>query len=241
MVTDFFHINYAPRESWVLPIMARVQQSPSATLRGRWIAATSALAELPLALATKFEILGVLLNRLDSHINELSQDFDRRADEVEECITAKAAFFPAKKNLAFELVADLDAFLFEFRSAYEVLKTFVKTFSDRILDVKVNNEAVLKAILEKGGCNTAWIDFLNDERNLFIHQTAPWFAIEVTGQTPVRYELLILKRNTHDLEDPNGYARFDQYRAVYQGFIGTMQGLHRWLIREIEHVETRHP
>jgi hypothetical protein len=45
--------------------------------------------------------------------------------------------------------SDLDALIFEFRSTYEILYTFVKEFSSRILDRKVNNEKVLKAIIHE--------------------------------------------------------------------------------------------
>ena len=50
-----------------------------------------------------------------------------------------------------QIVADLDAWIFEFRSTYEILYAFVKEFSSRILDRKVNDERVLKAIIHTKG------------------------------------------------------------------------------------------
>ena len=124
--------------------------------------------------------------------------------------------------MPFEIVADIDAWIFEFRSTYEILYAFVKEFSSRILDQKVNDQRVLKAILEAKRYHTDWIGFLNDERNCFIHQTAPWFAIEVTGGTP-QYEIVILKRNVHDLEHPEDYVRIEEYRAVHKGFFEALR------------------
>ncbi len=239
MIRDYFWIDYAPGDQWVLSIMSRVQRSGNSILQERWKKSTqSPLIELPLALATKFELMRVTIERLNAHIRELSRDFDERPDEVKRFIAARAAYRPQNPRLAFEIVADLDAWIFEFRSTYEILYAFVKEFSSRILDRKVNDERVLKAILQAKGYHTDWIDFLNDERNCFIHQTAPWFAIEVTGGTP-QYEIVILRRNVHDLEHPKNYVRIEEYRAVHKGFFEALQALHDWIFQEIEKVESK--
>jgi hypothetical protein len=67
MIRNYFHINYAPHEGWVLSLMGAVQRSSNTILQQRWHAsAQSALAELPLALATKFEIMKVTIERLNT-------------------------------------------------------------------------------------------------------------------------------------------------------------------------------
>ena len=133
--------------------------------------------------------------------------------------------------MPFEIVADIEAFVFGLRSTYEVFYAFVKEFSSRILNTTVNDERVLKAIIHRNGYSTDWIDFLNDQRNYFVHQTAPWFAIEVTGGDP-KYEIVVLKRNTHDLKNPEDYVRFDEYRKVFQGFQEALHALHSWILEE---------
>ena len=238
-IRDYFWINYAPRESWVLSITARVQRSDSPILQQRWKeSAQSALTELPLALATKFEVMSITIDRLNAHIRELSKDFDENPDKVKSCIAAKAAYGTQNPRLAFEIIADLEAWIFKFRSTYEILYAFVKEFSARLLDCKVNDEKILTAILRAKGYNTDWIDFLNDERNLFVHQTAPWFAIEVTSGTPP-YEIVLLKRNVHNLDDPQNYVRIEQYRAVHKGFLEALDALHAWIFKEIEKIEAK--
>lgn len=243
MMREYFHIAYAPHEGWVLSIMGAVQRSSNPILQQRWKAsAQSALAELPLALVTKFEIMKVTIERLNTHIRKLSDDFEARPEEVQRHITGidgqPTAYGPLKRVLPFHVVADLEAWIFGFRSTYEILYAFVKEFSSRILDRKVNDERVLKAIIHAKDYNTEWIDFLNDERNYFVHQTAPWFAIEVTGGTP-KYEIVVLKRNTHDLKNPADYVRIEEYRKVQQGFQEALQALHAWMLEEIGKFESR--
>jgi hypothetical protein len=238
-----FHINYEPPAQWVLSIMSPVQLSSSPILRQRWQnAAKSGLTELPLALATKFEIMKVTTERLNGHIHELSDDFDARPDEVQRDIIGRdgqpSAYMPLKRTLPFEIVADLDAWIFEMRSTYEILYAFVKEFSSRILDRKVKSEEVLKSILHEKGYNSDWIDFLRRARNLFVHRTAPWFAIEVTGGT-LQYEIVVLKRNARNLDNPDDYATMEQFRAVQQGFFEALHALRKWILEEIRKIEAR--
>lgn len=179
MSKKYFHITYEPRELWVLSIMSPAQRSSSPILQQHWKrAAKSGLGELPLALARKFEIMRVTINRLNTHIRELNDDFYARPDEVQRDIIGRegqpSAYMSLKRTLPFEIVADLDAWIFEMRSTYEILYAFVKEFSSCILDRKVKSEEVLKSILHEKGYNSDWIDFLRRTRNLFIHRTAPW-------------------------------------------------------------------
>ena len=241
MIENYFHIDYVPHEGWVLSIMGAVQQSGSPVLQQRWKGvAKSALGELPLALVTKFEIMKVTLKRLNDHLYELGQDFDARPDAVQRHIIGvdgqPSAYHSRRRELPFEIVADIEAFIFGLRSTYEVFYAFVKEFSSHILDVKVNSEEVLKAIIRNKGFATTWIDFLNDQRNYFVHQTAPWFAIEVTGREP-KYEIVVLKNLTHDLKNSEDYVRFEEYRKVFQGFQEALHALHAWIIEEVKKFE----
>src|SRR6266481_4684556 len=104
--------------------MGAVQHSGSPVLQQRWKgAAQSALGELPLALVTKFEIMKVTLKRLSDHLYELSQDFDARPDEVQRHIIGvdgqPSAYHSRRPVLSFEIVADIEAFIFGLRSTYE--------------------------------------------------------------------------------------------------------------------------
>jgi hypothetical protein len=125
MVREYFPIDYDPHEGWVLSLMGAVQRSSNPILQQRWHAsAQSALAELPLALVTKFEIMKVTIERLNTHIRALSDDFEARPEEVQRHITGidgqPTAYRPFRRTLPFQIVADLDAWIFEFRSTYEI-------------------------------------------------------------------------------------------------------------------------
>jgi hypothetical protein len=237
MAKDFFHINFEPEARWLRSIITRLQRSPSTTLRQRLVEWGEApLLEKVFALATKLEILRTAIDRLDADLLNLWMELENNPREVEACIAGRAAF-PLREDLTYQILADVDAFLFELKSAYEIMKIFLKEFFPRILGQQIHDRVIEAAIKQEGG-DTDWVVFLSEERNLFIHRKAPWIAIEVTSRSPARYDLLILKSNTRDLANPDDYMRLEDYRTIYQGVIDSTRALNQWIIREIERVET---
>jgi hypothetical protein len=53
------------------------------------------------------------------------------------------------------------------------------------------------------------------------------------GRSDPKYEIVVLKRNTHDLKNPEDYVRFDEYRKVFQGFQAALHALHSWILEEV--------
>jgi len=49
---------------------------------------------------------------------------------------------------------------------------------------------------------------------------------------------VVLKRNTHDLQNPADYVRIEEYRKVHQGFHEALQALHAWMLKEIGKFES---
>jgi hypothetical protein len=67
-----------------------------------------------------------------------------------------------------------------------------------------------------------WFLFLATHRNVFTHRATPYCAVEETGSSSTKYDLLIMRRNILDFSaaDPKDYFRISECSAV-----GT--GLHR--------------
>jgi hypothetical protein len=138
--------------------------------------------------------------------------------------------------LPYRLLVDLDSFLFELRFTYEIVGKFLGGFFGRVLGRKLQ-EAEVIAALEASGNDTKWIGMLRRERVVFFHQTAPWIVFEVERGEPFKYNLVVLKKNARDLSNAEDYVRLHEYRAILQGFEGSMEFLAGWLVDEIEKVE----
>jgi hypothetical protein len=225
--------------------MSRLHASTNSELRSRlglW--ANLSLGEKAGAIAAKLSALRIVAHRLDCAIVTVQKELLENTLEVEACIKAGAAYTPRSKDLAYELLIDSDSFLFETRSAYELTAGFVGAFLSAILGKAAQTKAQLHKVLSQEisfrNGDTSWIDELRNHRNLFVHETAPWPALEILSLVPLKAELVLLKRNVNDLSDPSTYLHMKQCRAIYSGFWATFPILETWLLGEVEKFEARH-
>lgn len=117
MTADYLHICYQPNQFWGARIAGRARQSCSTTLRQRMAAwPTSPLREMCLALATKFAMLLQVIGRIDHQLERLGKEMSDPA-KIDECLQQGACYPIADKDLPFEVLVDVDSFLFESRSA----------------------------------------------------------------------------------------------------------------------------
>ena len=226
----FFHIDWLPQTRWGYRLVKRFHDSPDPELKDRFKQYWP--TEQMIAFATKLALIRVIQRRFNEDVAKLSEELGNKVAEIQRCIPEHKALRLADSDLAFRLVAGIDAFIFEARSAYEILGTVVRQIADNILGIKVDEKA-LREILEAKGRDTRWIDDLRDERITFFHQTAPWFAVEVTENDPP-YEILVLRRNAYDLEsDVSAAFPLAMLNRIFFGFDGAVGVIEEWLLEEI--------
>lgn len=237
MPSDYIHISdeiHGP--PLLLGIMRRLSNSTSATLRElmrEW--AEGPMREKGLALATKLKMLQRVTLRVDHQIQRLKEQLNNNA-RINDCIQGGSAYSISDPNLPYDILVDIDSFLFESRSAYEIVGEFLNEFFRLILGYNIT-ESQLVEMLDSRGIETGWIRALRDHRILFFHRTAPWIAVEVVSREPLEIELVILKKTVQELDNPEDYIKFEQLRSIYQGFIASLDATYQWLIEKIEEFE----
>lgn len=229
---EYLHVGYFPPSTgWVLPIIREVQNARSESLRALGSSWTeSDLSELGLAVTSKLAILPHVIQSVDKQLLKLSEEAAALGN-LQEHIDHGAGFMPRDRELPYKLLASLDAFIYECRSTYEIVGKFLRCFSKTFLANPLTEEQV-KAILRDAGLNDAWILDLTDQRKVFFHNTAPWVALEITGRSPFRAELLVLRHNVRDLTDPDHVIPFKRLRAIHAGLSASLAQVQQWLIRE---------
>lgn len=197
------------------------------------------MGDAAIALSTKIHTLRVAVQRLEKDISDLDAEISAKAEMVDECIAEKPprALILENEEIGFRLIASLDAFLYEARSEYEMLRTFALMFTRHILKKRCNEaeaERILKQAMLDAGHHSGWIEDLRKNRAAFFHQTAPWFAMQLTRRDPRRYELLILSENVADLEKNPSYVKFETYRQIWLGLGNCAADLHRWALAKLD-------
>lgn len=244
LVMDLLHLDYQPPwGTWLRQIMTRLRESKTAVLRERMDAwGRGPLADIGLALVTKVSILEAITRRFDELMERLNDAVKHVPDaEIRELLRRGAVLTlrrPERDRLPYDIVAAVDAFFYEFQSAYEMLtKRFLRTFFAQIFRQDVRGDTILRCACARHG-SVGWIESLRTHRNLFAHETAPWIALEVTSWSPRRFELVVLTNAVPTR--PEDMIRLHEMGAIYRGFEASFAPLQAFVIERVEAFERAH-
>ncbi len=245
MQAEFMHIDwYAPSAGGITSLWTRLNQSSSLTLRGRAenLQGTET-SELALAFITKLEMLREIVGRLDEEIRQLNDSVANDASgEVDKCIAEEWVYTLPDPRLPFRVLADLDSFLYQTKSACEVMAGFAMALFRDILGKRPGIKAVKKEFIQflsDASVDMGWYTSLEKLRNLFIHNTAPWLAVKRISDQPVRFDLVLLKKNVRTFDNPDEWVELDEYRKIHSGFTESLPVYLQWLRVHIEEFEKR--
>ena len=188
-----------------------------------------------MAVVAKIEMLNRVLARLNGDVTRFVEYLSSIPDAVECCIRERRALTVPDRDLLWHLSLDVEAFLFEAKSAYEVLGKFLKEFFRLIFQREITELEVIAAVKELGG-DVNWVPLLKASRNLFLHNAASWLAVERTHADPPEFDLLLLKRNVEPLTDTD-FVPFRDCRAVQRGLAASVSKIALWIANEIAEVE----
>ena len=230
----FFEFN--PRITWLYPIWNALNATTSKTLREASSKRDSALSDFAIAVATKLAIFSTVVNRFNADYRRLLKLAVDDAQQIKTNRETGTVWRVANEFIAYELLADIEAFIFEARSTYEILGKFSDTFS-RVIFNQILTEEDLKTVLRDGGLDVAWTTLLRDERILFFHDTAPWLALMFKDAETDSPELLIVRENVKTLDDPEAFAHLADYNRIYAGLAGALDKLRQHILAEIDRYE----
>ncbi len=232
-MNDRFYINFLARAYWLHPVVTRLNNTSSPTLKKRfrdhWSGRDSELGRLALAIEAKLSKLPAVVGAVNRDVLALDAELRERRLEVDECIERISGIRLRNEELGLSLAANIESFLYHTQSAYELVMRFLIAFSRRILK-KPCTEAEIKTALSNAGVSTEWIDALRKDRDLTAHETALWCDLRKTKDEPRSYEVLITE--VHSV-DPEKYRPLSQYTAAYGEFYKSLETLREWLFQQI--------
>jgi hypothetical protein len=233
------HFNYLPQQAdWILRLMSRLAANASPTTQALLRTWSHELGEVAGAIATRTRIVDIVTHRVRVGLEAISKELITDLANVETHMNIGAAY-TLPDGLPFALVADLDSFLFETRSTYELMVKFIWILLRELGSPKSGAQVhhmhgVLEAEISARGGNTAWIDELRDNRHFFAHETAGWPALRIASLEPLKVDLVLLRRNVMLLDDPSTYVSLRKFQDIYVGFISAFGPIENWLSFEID-------
>jgi hypothetical protein len=169
---------------------------------------------------------------------DITEDISSQLDAA---LSEGYAFQLKDKELAYELLLDMDSFIFETRSLYEIIGKFlINLFA--VLFGRQITQAELKSVLSGRGIDTRWIAALQESRKLFFHETAPWLAVSVqTDPGDKRFNPVLLKKLGTGFGNPDDFVDFGTLQAIYDGFVASITELHLFVMEQIRSYEFQAP
>lgn len=172
-------------------------------------------------------IRGRVGKRLVALLQDLQEQVSQ-ADDLDELLEGGCVFTPSDPGILYDLCDAIDSLYFESRSAYEITGRFVRLFCDVILDRPVSEEELVE-VLRASGQDVEWISELRENRKLFFHETAPWIALQIHSRDPLKFQLVAMKEDLHEFDDPEKFITQTDMVRVWDGYQASLVALTTWL------------
>lgn len=227
MVTKWLHLNELGGDPWVLSIWGAANKAVKAKRIRRL---PDACYRLGLHVSTRLNILPRVVRRVNEGTSQLLAAAKGHGPEHVFTGSADGYAFPVDNDLKYFLLADIDALLFELNSACELMMqlfSLLHSHVGRPIAKGQLGEAVRDAL---GGQpeDAAWFQSLDKHRNFFIHEGAPYLAVDISAE-PNLYDLLIMRKEVKRFTTPKQYVALSEINAIVQGFLEAKAKLQKHL------------
>ncbi len=217
MISQWLHINTSVGDPWILPIWTAVNNAEQSGKVPRISKEVKSL--LGLSISTRIDMLSRIFARINSEVNKVYSA--TKAHKKEHIFTNKKEGYviDIDDNLKFDLLTDIDSLFFELNSVCELMTNLFCVLYTNIGKPVQKKKAGLKIkqIIEAAGKPSDWFQKLVSHRNFFIHEGAPYFAVDIS-QGPGKYDLLIMKENIKCFKDDSKFIKLSEINSIVEGF-----------------------
>jgi hypothetical protein len=228
MITKWLHISELGGDPWVLPIWTAVNKGVKA---GRIQTPESNVYRLGLHISTRLNILPRVVQRFNSSVALLYENIKDHDPKYISTEAKQGYAYPLDNDLKYSLLADIDALLFELNSVCELMTRLFDMLRAHV-GQPIPSGQVGKAIsdvLSQGSKNANWFVSLDKHRNFFMHEGAPYIAVDLSND-PAKLDVLIMKENIRTFTDSDTFVVLSEINFIIQGFIAAKKQLQNYLV-----------
>jgi hypothetical protein len=218
MPQKWIHINYEGGDFWILPIWVAVNHAESSGKASP--ISKEVKSQLGLSISTRLDMLPRIVNRINSEVYQVFEAMKTHKKEHIFTEQREGYVFDIEENLKFNLLIDIDSLLFELNSLCELMSSlFFELYTHTGKNIKKEEVGLqIKKVIEAAGKSSKWFKDLDSHRNFFIHEAAPYIAVDISGG-PDKYDLLIMKENIKFFNDHSKFIKLSEINSIYEGFL----------------------
>ncbi len=217
MPKKWIHINTEVGDPWILPIWGAVNDAESSGKASP--IPKEVKSQLGLSISTRLDMLPYIVHRINEEVNEVYKATKAHKEEHIFTEEREGYVFDIDERLKFNLLVDIDSLLFELNSICELMASlFYELYTG--IGNKIKKKEVglrIKNIIEGTGKSSNWFIELDNQRNFFMHEAAPYLAVDIS-EGPGNYDLLIMRENIKIFNDPSKFLRLSKINSIVEGF-----------------------
>lgn len=181
----------------------------------------------------RMELLAYNCERLNDCLKKLKSSVEEKYAQYPDCEFIKDVkeghALSVNMNIIFSILICLDALFFELKACVELMVTY----TNQILNHFKNGYYLpdFEVVNFASNSNGAWYKDLKKIRNLFIHETAPYMAINSSANPR---SLLIVDKDYGSSLDENNCISEEEINSIINGFNSFAKNLQREIINIIE-------
>jgi hypothetical protein len=227
---NWIHINMEVRDPWILPIWSAVGDAESSG-KSKPIS-KEVKSQLGLSISTRLDMLPYIVHRINTEVTEVYNVTKSHTSEHIFTPQKEGYAFDIEENLKFNLLIDIDSLLFELNSVCELMTNLffvLYTHSGKTIE-KGKVGLIIKKLIEDSGKSSRWFIDLDEHRNVFMHEAAPYFAIDISNGDG-KFDLLIMEENIKLFDDPLKYIKLSEINSIVKGFSFSKQLIQEHLVK----------
>jgi hypothetical protein len=217
LITKWLHVDTRVGDPWVIPIWRAINQAVEA---GKAAPVGDEFRQRALHLSTRLTMLPRIFRRINQECYALYDSIATRQPHHEWTATHDGYAFPLDDELEHNLLLDIDSLLFEVNSCCELITTFF-TLLHQHRGQPIPKDQVgkkIRKILLDAGQDPTWFVQLDTHRNFFMHEGAPYIAVDLSNDVDGQYDLLIMKENIKDFSNSDKFIRLSELSTIVSGF-----------------------
>jgi len=217
MPKKWIHINYELGDPWITSIWGAVNDAESSGKASP--IPKEVKSQLGLSISTRLDMLPRIVHRINDEVNKVYEATKAHKKEHIFFANKEGSAFDIEENLKFNLLIDIDSLLFELNSVCELMTSLFFVLYTHIgkFIKKKDVGLIIKKVIEGAGKSSDWFEELDNQRNFFMHEGAPYFAVDISGG-PGKYDLLIMRENIKFFNDHLKFIKLSEINAIVEGF-----------------------
>jgi len=225
-ISEWIHINEIGGDPWILPIWGAVQGAERA---GKIKKLPQKIYELGMHISIRLNMLPKVFQRINTEYFKLCENLKNVGSKNRSTRNKNGYAYEIDNNLKYEILIDIDALLFELNSCCELMcKLIVDLYKHADKHIMQTPGVFIKELLKKSNSQIDWFVDLHRHRNFFIHEGAPYIAIDISNRA--NNDLIIMKENLKTFDDPDKFLLLSEVNIIIQGFINSKPVIQKNLI-----------